>query len=273
MGLSAHAEPAGPVCSVQSPGRPRLTTDRLSVHFEERSALEEVDLDFRSGETVCLVGPNGAGKSTLLRVLAGMLPPTHGEVRFDGEPIRGPNPCVVYVPQRSSVDWTFPVSVLDVTLMASRRRRSRLLPYGPSQRAAALEALGRVGMRRFADAQIGALSGGQQQRVFLARALLQNGEIYLLDEPFAGVDIPTQELFVALFDRLRREGRTLVYATHDLQQAARSADRIVLLNRRVMAVGAPAAVMTAANLRATFGGQALVPPDVDGGGEWLGTAT
>jgi ABC-type Mn2+/Zn2+ transport system ATPase subunit len=117
-------------------------------------------------------------------------------------------------------------------------------------------------MDRLESAQIGALSGGQQQRVFLARALVQQGEVYLLDEPFAGVDIPTQELLVDLFGHLREQGRTVIYATHDLAQASRSSDRIILLNRRVIASGPPAQVMTAANLRATFGGEAIIPFDL-----------
>lgn len=241
---------------------PRLETDALSVHFEDRSALEVVSLTFGAGETISLLGPNGAGKSTLLRVLAGVLPPTHGQVRIDGRPVTRPDPTMVYVPQRTSVDWTFPVSVLDVTLMARAKRRSRWLPFGETDANRALAALDQVGMGRFAGVQIGALSGGQQQRVFLARALLQAGEVYLLDEPFAGVDVPTQELLVGLFGHLRREGKTIVYATHDLAQAAGSSDRLVLLNRRVVAMGPPRAALTAGNLRAAFGGEAIIPFDL-----------
>jgi manganese/zinc/iron transport system ATP- binding protein len=222
---------------------------------------------FLPGEIVGLVGPNGAGKSTLLRALAGMLPATHGTVRLDGQPVRRPSRRVVYVPQRTGVVWAFPASVLDVALMGQARRRSRLLPYGRDDRRAALTALERVGMRHCADVQIGQLSGGQQQRVFLARALLQAGEVYLLDEPFAGVDIPTQELLIDLFGGLRGEGKTIVYATHDLAQAARASDRVVLVNRRLVAAGPPDETMTAANLRATFGGQAVVIAAEPGAGE------
>jgi manganese/zinc/iron transport system ATP- binding protein len=242
--------------------RPLLETAGLGVHFEQRSALEDINLTFYAGETVSLLGPNGAGKSTLLKVLAGMLPATHGDVRFEGSPVHRGNRRVIYVPQRTSVDWTFPVSVLDVVLMARAPYRTRWLPFGERDKQAALHALDQTGMRRLADVQIGALSGGQQQRVFLARALVQQGDVYLLDEPFAGVDIPTQELLVDLFDHLRRQGRTVIYATHDLAQAARSSDRIILLNRRAVAVGPPAEVMTTANLQATFGGEAIIPFDI-----------
>jgi len=205
-----------------------------------------------------MLGPNGAGKSTLLKALAGLLPPTHGVVRLDGDLVRRPSPRVVYVPQRTGVDWHFPISVLDVAMMGVGLKRSRLRPLGGRDRAAALAALDQVGMRRLAGIQIGQLSGGQQQRAFLARALVQDGEVFLLDEPFAGVDVPTQELLVGLFARLRDAGKTIVYATHDLALAAASSDRIILLNRRLLADGPPAAAMTAANLRAAFGGQAVV---------------
>jgi manganese/zinc/iron transport system ATP- binding protein len=237
----------------------------LTVHFGNRSALRGVNARFGPAETVSVLGPNGAGKSTLLRALAGMLTPSHGTVRIGGSPLRGPDRRVVYVPQRSGVDWTFPVSVLDVVLMG-RLRRTRWLPFGAGDRAAALEALARVGMDQLAQVQIGQLSGGQQQRVFLARALLQDGEILLLDEPFNGVDLPTQDLLGELFAGLRARGGTVVYATHDLARAARTSDRVMLINGRLIAAGPPVAAMTAASLRATFGGQAILfAEDLTGG--------
>lgn len=245
----------------RDPRKPLLVCEELSVHFDSRSALTGLQIAFHRGESISLVGPNGAGKSTLLRVMAGLLPATHGRVTLNGALIDGPNPAVIYVPQRTSVDWTFPVSVLDVVLMALARRRSRVRSFSLSDREAALDALRRTGMQRLAAVQIGQLSGGQQQRVFLARALLQEGQVYLLDEPFAGVDVPTQELLVSIFDALRGSGKTIVYATHDLARATRSSDRILLLNRKLIAAGPPALVMTAENLRATFGGAAILPFD------------
>lgn len=239
-----------------------LVCEDLSVHFANRSALSDIQIAFYRGESISLVGPNGAGKSTLLRVLAGLLPATHGRVTLNGEPVEGPSSAVIYVPQRTSVDWTFPVSVLEVVLMALARRHTRARPFSSADRGGALDALDRTGMRRFANVQIGQLSGGQQQRVFLARALLQQGQFYLLDEPFAGVDVPTQELLVSLFEGLRQSGKTIVYATHDLTQAARSSDRILLLNHKLVAAGPPSLVMTADNLRATFGGAAIIPFDL-----------
>jgi ABC-type Mn2+/Zn2+ transport system ATPase subunit len=238
---------------------PLLVCDEVSVHFENRSALSAIEVAIQRGESISLVGPNGAGKSTLLRVMAGLLPATHGRVTLDGRLIAGPHPSVVYVPQRTSVDWSFPVSVLDVVLMALAKHRSRLRGFTSRDRSLAFEALERTGMQSFAGIQIGELSGGQQQRVFLARALLQEGVVYLLDEPFAGVDIPTQELLVSLFACLRGEGKSIIYATHDLAQAARSSNRVLLLNRRLVAAGPPREVMTADLLRDTFGGAAIVP--------------
>jgi ABC-type Mn2+/Zn2+ transport system ATPase subunit len=235
---------------------PRMQTVHLGVHFEDRSALEDINLDFQAGETTSLVGPNGAGKSTLLRCLDGILAPTHGEIFLDGQPIHRPSPRVAYVPQRSDVDWKFPISVLDVALMGRTLRSSRLLPVPDRDRDDALAALDQVRMRRFASVQIGALSGGQQQRVFIARALLQEADVFLLDEPFSGVDAPTQALVLQVLDDLRLAGKTIVFATHDLAMAEQSADVAVLLNRRVIAAGPPSRVLTVQNLQLTFGGTA-----------------
>jgi manganese/zinc/iron transport system ATP- binding protein len=238
---------------------PRLSTDHLAVHFEHRSALEDINLDFYPSQIVSLIGQNGAGKSTLLKCLAGIMTPTHGVVLLNGEPLTRPSPSIAYVPQRSDVDWTFPISVLDVTLMGRGLHSSRLFPLGSKQRREALAALDRVGMAALAGVQIGALSGGQQQRVFLARAILQQAVIYLLDEPFSGIDIPTQTLVLDVLGGLRQNGCTIVYATHDLAMAEESADECVILNRRLVAAGPPRQVITAENLKIAFGGAALLP--------------
>jgi len=239
---------------------PVLAVDSLSVHYGDRPALCDVSLTFSAGETVSLVGPNGAGKSTLLKVLAGMLPPSHGTVTQAGKPLRRPHPAVTYVPQRAAADWLFPVSVLDTTLMGTAQA-PRWRPFSRGEKGRALDALAMVGMHSLADVQIGSLSGGQQQRVFLARALLADGAAMLLDEPFAGVDVPTQGLFVDLFGQLQRRGVTIIYATHDLDQAARAASRVVLLNRYVIGDGPPASQLSAERLQAAFGTHALMGTD------------
>jgi manganese/zinc/iron transport system ATP- binding protein len=236
---------------------PRLRTEHLSVHFEDRSALEEINLAFHAGEMTSLVGPNGAGKSTLLRCLDGILEPTHGRVLLDGQPLTRPSARIAFVPQRSEVDWKFPISVLDVAIMGRALRGSRFLPVPVTDREDALSALQEVGMRRFAHVQIGALSGGQQQRVFLARALLQDADVILLDEPFSGVDEPTQTLVLQILAELRSAGKTILFATHDLAMAEEAADTCVLLNRRLVASGPPRQVMTMQNLQTTFGGASM----------------
>lgn len=235
-----------------------LEIRNLTVHYEARPAITDVTLDLHGGETMSLLGPNGAGKSTLLKVIAGMLPASHGSVLFHGSPLRGVHPSITYIPQRAGADWTFPISVLEAVQLGLPRTTPRWRGFTPAERQRARAALAQVGMDALAGVQIGALSGGQQQRVFLARALLDQGSILLLDEPFTGVDVPTQELFVSLFDELRTHGASIVYATHDLAQAARTSDRVVLLNREMIAAGPPGEVMIEETLRQTFGGQVIV---------------
>lgn len=237
---------------------PIVQAHDLSVHYEDRSALRGVNASIYPGETLGLLGPNGAGKSTLLKVIAGMLPASHGSVTFRGEQITGATTCITYVPQRSEVDWSFPISVMDATMLGLAPSRSRWKPFSRKDREQTLNALRQVKMDDLATAQIGALSGGQQQRVFLARALLACGDVLLLDEPFTGVDVPTQEMLVAIFDELRRQGTAIVYATHDLQQAARTSDRVLLLNGDVISYGPPSEALNHDSLQRTFGGQVVV---------------
>ena len=235
-----------------------LNISNLTVHFESRPAITDVSLDIDAGETVSLLGPNGAGKSTLLKVIAGMLPASHGSVRFRGAPLQGVNPAITYVPQRAGADWAFPISVREAVQLGLPRTIPRWRRFSHAERERARAALVQVGMDALGDVQIGALSGGQQQRVFLARALLDQGSILLLDEPFTGVDVPTQDLFVSLFDELRAQGKTIIYATHDLAQAAKTSDRVVLLNGHVIASGPPARALNDATLGEAFGGRVLV---------------
>lgn len=240
--------------------QPIITTNHLSVHYDHRPALVDVSIDVFAGETLSVLGPNGAGKSTLLKVIAGMLPASHGSVSMDGAPLKGTNPRITYVPQRSGADWTFPISVIEAVLLGISRSTPRWRPFSRHDRARATTALADVSMDSLANVQIGSLSGGQQQRVFLARALLQGGDLLLLDEPFSGVDVPTQEMFVRLFDELGKRGTAIVYATHDLSQAQQTSDRVLLVNQRVIAAGPPAAVMTPHELHATFGGHVIIMP-------------
>ncbi|MGC4191245.1 MAG: ABC transporter ATP-binding protein [Thermomicrobiales bacterium] len=243
-----------------APGDPLIRTDHLSIHYDRRPALDDVSVAFAPRERVAIIGPNGAGKSTLLKAIAGMLPPSHGEVYLHDKPLNGTDPRITYVPQRAGADWTFPISVLDVVLLGLAHTTPHWRRFGKRERDRAHQALRDVAMDHLAGVQIGSLSGGQQQRVFLARALVQCSDILLLDEPFAGVDIPTQETFNQVFDQLTARGTTIVFATHDLVQAQEAASRAVLLNRTVVADGPPAEAMRPANLARTFGGEVMVLP-------------
>ncbi|RME89616.1 MAG: metal ABC transporter ATP-binding protein, partial [Anaerolineae bacterium] len=234
--------------------QPILDVRKLSVRYDGRTALEEITFHLHIGERVAVVGPNGAGKSTLFKVVAGVLSPTEGEVRVFGSGPHG-HVCIAYIPQRSQVDWDFPVSVADVVMMG---RIAKLGPLGwPKRRDWALvhEALETVGLRELADRQIGQLSGGQQQRMFIARALAQEAELMLMDEPLTGLDAPAQREVLSLLDELQNRGVTLMVATHDLDQAARHFDRIMLLNHRLIAFGTPEDVLQAEKLVQAYGGR------------------
>ena len=238
---------------LHDPSAPALELERVSVRYEGAPALENVSLRVERGDQVAVVGPNGAGKSTLFNVITGIIKPQQGSVRIAGS---GPSRhiCLGYVPQRNRIDWRFPVNVGDVVMMGRVGKMGMLRRPGRNDRALVQDALERVGMAAFAQRQIGELSGGQQQRVFLARALAQEAEVLLLDEPLAGLDIPSQEAILRILGEMRQAGLTLLVATHDLNQAAEQFDQMLLLNRRVIAFGPPAQVLTAENLALAFGG-------------------
>ncbi|MCC5876051.1 MAG: ABC transporter ATP-binding protein [Candidatus Sumerlaeia bacterium] len=243
-----------------SPTSP-LSIHDMTVSYHRRPVLWDVDLDIPDGRLVALVGPNGAGKSTLLKACMGMIPRTSGEVHVYGKPFEKNRHMVGYVPQRESVDWDFPVSALDVAAMGLYRKIGWFRPVGRAHREMALEALDRVGMADFAGRQISQLSGGQQQRVFLARALAQNARLYLMDEPFAGVDAATEEAIVGILRSMRKEGRTVLVVHHDLQTVSHYFDDVILLNMRVVAWGPVKEVYTGENLRKTFGGRLTLLSD------------
>jgi manganese/iron transport system ATP-binding protein len=231
-----------------------LSVEDLSVLFNGRPALEKVSFHLKVGERVAVVGPNGAGKSTLFKVIAGVLPPTKGEVKVYGSQ-PGVHICIAYLPQRSQVDWRFPVSVGDVVMMG---RIAKLGLFGWPRRAdwdLVQNALRKVGMAELKNRQIGQLSGGQQQRMFIARSLAQEAELMMMDEPATGLDLPSQEALLSSLENLRVEGVTLMVATHDLDHARRYFDRILLLNRRVVAFGRPEEALTPDSLLSAYGGR------------------
>jgi len=238
-----------------------LSIHDLTVAYRGRPVLWDIDLDVPRGSLVGLVGPNGAGKSTLLRAVMEMVPRLSGEIRLLGKPLRDARRSIAYVPQRESVDWDFPVRVIDVVTMGLYGRIGWFRPVRRSHRAQALSALERVGMADLAERQISQLSGGQQQRTFLARALVQDAELSLLDEPLAAVDAATEEAIVAILRELRSRGRTMLVVHHDLPTAPLYFDRVILLNQRVIAEGPTAEVFTEANLQRTYGGSLTILSD------------
>lgn len=227
----------------------------LTVAYQDKPVLWDIDLTVPSGVLMAVVGPNGAGKTTLIKALLGLIRAAAGQVRFLGAPYEQRRKDVAYVPQRGSVDWDFPTSALDVVMMGLYGRLGWIRRPGRRERDLAMEALTKVGMQDFAHRQISQLSGGQQQRVFLARALVQDAEIYLMDEPFQGVDATTERAIIALLRDLRQNDKTLLVVHHDLQTVTEYFDHVLLLNVRRIASGPVDDVFTEENLRLTYGGR------------------
>ena len=227
----------------------------LTVAYREKPVLWDIDLDVPGGVLMAIVGPNGAGKTTLIKAILGLIRSAAGQVLIHGRPYLEQRRLVGYVPQRGSVDWDFPTSVLDVVMMGRYGTLGWVRRPGRQERALAEEALDKVGMRPFADRQISQLSGGQQQRVFLARALVQDAQVYFMDEPFQGVDATTERAIVTLLQELRAAGKTVVVVHHDLQTVPEYFDWVTLLNVRRIASGPVTEVFTEQNLRLAYGGR------------------
>jgi manganese/zinc/iron transport system ATP- binding protein len=227
----------------------------LTVAYDEKPVLWDVDLQVPDGTLMAIVGPNGAGKTTLIKAILGLIAPAAGQVLIYGRPYDEQRRLVGYVPQRGSVDWDFPTSVLDVVMMGRYGHLGWLRRPGQRDAELALEALAKVGMAGYAGRQISQLSGGQQQRVFLARALVQDASIYFMDEPFQGVDATTERAIVDLLKELSAADKTVVVVHHDLQTVPEYFDWVLLLNVRAIATGPVSTVFTAENLRRAYGGR------------------
>ncbi|MFG0283166.1 MAG: metal ABC transporter ATP-binding protein [Phycisphaerales bacterium JB039] len=232
-----------------------LSVHDVTVAYQRRPVLWDIDYDAPDKSLIAIVGPNGAGKSTLIKACLGLIPKASGRIEVYGRPYRRQRHLVGYVPQRESVDWDFPVSALDVVCMGRYGHIGWLRPVTRPHRAAAMEALDRVGMADYARRQIGQLSGGQQQRIFLARALAQDATLYFMDEPFAGVDAATERAIVTVLRDLRAQGRTVICVHHDLPTVSEYFDHVILLNTRIIASGPVAETFTQDNLRRTYGGR------------------
>jgi manganese/zinc/iron transport system ATP- binding protein len=232
-----------------------INVNDLTVAYRSKPVLWDIDLNVPSGILMAILGPNGAGKTTLLKAMLGLIPPAAGQVKILGKSYRDIHKRVGYVPQRGSVDWDFPTTVLDVVTMGAYGRIGWFKRPSKQDRDDALAALGRVGMDAFANRQISQLSGGQQQRVFLARALLQDADIYFMDEPFQGVDATTERAIIAILQEIKESGKTVIVVHHDLQTVEEYFDWVLLLNVRAIASGPVQEVFTADFLRQAYGGK------------------
>jgi len=235
-----------------------ISVRNLSVAYQRKPVLRDVAFDAPEGKLIGIVGPNGAGKSTMIKASLGLIPRLSGEVSIYGKPYRQMKSMVGYVPQRESVDWDFPTDALDVVTMGLYGRLGWFRRPGAAERKIALECLAKVGMADYAGRQISQLSGGQQQRVFLARALAQQAQLYVMDEPFAGVDAATERAIIQLLGELKNQGKTVLVVHHDLSTVKDYFDWVMLLNERVLAFGPAREVFTKENLQRTYGGRLAI---------------
>ncbi len=244
-------------------GAPPIHLHNVSMRYNGVNVLEEINADIPAGEHIAVVGPNGAGKTTLMKLIAGLIEPTHGEINIFGhEP--GGHICIAYVPQRSQVDWDFPANVAEVVMMGRIHQIGFFHWPTHADWTIVREALERVDMSAFSDHRIGELSGGQQQRVFLAQALSQEAEVVLLDEPFTGLDVLSQDAILRILDDLHQDRVTVLISTHDLNLAAKHFDQVMLLNRRLISYGPAENALSQEALIQAYGKQVHMLPGADG---------
>ncbi len=230
-----------------------LKVDHLNVSYDKVPVLWDLSLEVPAGSLVGIIGPNGAGKTTFLKAALGMVRPLTGSIELFSKPYKEVRHRIAYVPQRSSVDWEFPIRVIDVVLMGRYGRLGLFRLPRKADREGAMRMLERVGMAEFAQRQIAKLSGGQQQRVFLARALLQEGDLYFFDEPFAGIDAVTEAVIVDSMRQLQQAGKTIFVVHHDLSTVSSYFDWVIILNMRLVGAGPVAEVFQAGALERAFG--------------------
>ena len=239
--------------SETSSRQPLFEVSQLTVNYDKTPVLWDISLAIPPGAMVGIIGPNGAGKSTFIKAVLGIIKPLSGKIEFFGQPLKRVRQRIAYVPQRESVDWDFPVTVKDLVLMGRYGKLGLFRRPKEADRAAAEHYLKLLGMAEYADRQISQLSGGQQQRAFLARALLQEADIYFMDEPFAGVDLATETVIVQVLQQLRSAGKTIFVVHHDLNTVETYFDWVILLNMRLIAYGETSRYFTPHYLNATYG--------------------
>lgn len=235
-----------------------LTVEHLSVNYEKTSVLWDLTFEVPSGKLVAIVGPNGAGKSTFLKTALGLVKPISGQIFFFGRSFRKERRRVAYVPQRESVDWDFPITVFDLVLMGRYGRLGLFKRPSQKDRQDVNHYLEKVGLESFADRQISQLSGGQQQRAFLARALIQEADLYLMDEPFTGIDIASTQTIISILKQLRDDGKTLLVVHHDLTSVSQTFDWVILLNKCLVGCGSVQSIFTPEMIHKTYGKETML---------------
>ncbi len=234
-----------------------LEVQHLDVDYRGVVAVEDVSFRITPGQMIGIIGPNGAGKSTLVKAILGLIPVSNGIIRFRNGLIKKQLNAIAYVPQRTQVDWDYPITVLSVVMMARTARTGWFRQPNRKSKEIVKFALERVGMWEFRSRQIGELSGGQQQRVFLARALAQQADLFFFDEPFVGIDRTTEDIMFDVFHELKREGKILILITHDLGETLTKCDSLLLLNKHIIADGSIKEVATTENLQRAYGNNLL----------------
>lgn len=224
----------------------------ISVAYDETTVLENVNLNIKRGDFLALMGPNGAGKSTLLKTILNFIKPIGGEIKIKGKLYKEVRKKIAYVPQRGSVDWDFPITLFDVVEMGCYGRVGFLKKINKTEKKNVERVIEKVGLTEFKERQISKLSGGQQQRAFLARAILQNAEIYLMDEPFQGVDSKTEKAIVEILKELKKSGKTLIVVHHDLQTVTSYFDAVAFINKTIVTAGPVEDVFNEENIEKTY---------------------
>lgn len=247
---------------IQNVKNPVLEIHDLTVSYDKKPVLWNIDLTLPKGKLVGIVGPNGAGKSTLIKAIMGLIPTNSGFVNLFDQPLDKVRGKISYVPQRESVDWDFPASALDIVLMGRYSKLGLFKRPKKADKEFALECLKKVGMQDFSSRQISQLSGGQQQRVFLARALAQQADLYFMDEPFAGVDAATEKAILEIMQEMAAQDKTVVVVHHDLQSVEAYFEWVILINLRLIASGHVEAVFTQELLQETYGGKLTLLSEV-----------
>ncbi|MFC4401921.1 metal ABC transporter ATP-binding protein [Gracilibacillus xinjiangensis] len=239
-----------------------ITVNGLSVQYNKQLALDNVYFQVPTGSMTGIIGPNGAGKSTFMKAILGLVPILSGNILLYDKPVHSERKMIGYVPQRSEVDWDFPIHALDVVLMGRYQYFKKIRPISKKDKELALHHLSSIGMEDFAYRQISQLSGGQQQRVFLARALAQDTPIYFMDEPFAGVDAATEKVMIDLMKKWKQEGKTVIVVHHDLQTVKEYFDHVLLLNIKTIGCGKTDEIFHVNNIQKAYGGKLTVFPDI-----------